>query len=206
MRDERRGGRFPVGPGDGDKRRTRRDAAALAAEQLDVADHLDGGFSRERNAPVRAGMGERNAGREHQRRDLRPIELPQVGGRNAGGVRLRHALRIIVEGDHVGAAGEERARAHQSRAAQPEHRDLLTGEGGERESWCAFRAFLSRTRAALVARPSASLWGGLRGGGREVMRERRRTARHLPTPLPALAYKAGGSSGPPPPTLACYQE
>ena len=130
VRDERRGGRFPVGPGDGDERRTRREAAALAAEQLDVADHLDGGFSRERNAPVRARMGERNAGREHQRRDLRPIELPQVGGRNAGCVRLRHALRIVVEGDHVGAAGEERARAHQSRAAQPEHGDLLTGEGG----------------------------------------------------------------------------
>ena len=44
MRDQRGGGRFAVGAGDGDERRIRRMTAALAAEQLDVADHLDAGL------------------------------------------------------------------------------------------------------------------------------------------------------------------
>ena len=41
MGDERRRGRFAVGAGDGDEGRFRRDLAAFAAEQLDVADDLD---------------------------------------------------------------------------------------------------------------------------------------------------------------------
>ena len=38
---QRRGGGFAVGAGDRDERRAGRLAASLAAEQLDVADHLD---------------------------------------------------------------------------------------------------------------------------------------------------------------------
>ena len=41
MRDQRRRGRFAVGAGDRDERRVRRVPPPLAAEQLDVADHLD---------------------------------------------------------------------------------------------------------------------------------------------------------------------
>jgi len=41
MRGERRGGRFAVGAGDRDERRIRRVRAPFAAEQLDIADHLD---------------------------------------------------------------------------------------------------------------------------------------------------------------------
>ena len=57
MRDQRRGGRFAVGAGDGDKRRIRRDAAALAAEQLDIADHFDAGFLRKLGPPNAAPDG-----------------------------------------------------------------------------------------------------------------------------------------------------
>ena len=44
MRDQRGRGRLAVGAGDRDERRIRRMAAALAAEQFDVADHLDAGL------------------------------------------------------------------------------------------------------------------------------------------------------------------
>ncbi len=56
MRDQRRGSRFAVGAGDGDERRVRRVAAPLAAEQLDVADHLDAGLARA-SARVQCGPG-----------------------------------------------------------------------------------------------------------------------------------------------------
>jgi hypothetical protein len=61
--------------------------APLAAEQLDVADHLDGGLVRQIDDPVRRRMGQRHAGREHQRGDLRPVDGAQIGGRNAGGLQ-----------------------------------------------------------------------------------------------------------------------
>ena len=44
MRDQRRGGGFAVGAGDGDERRVRRMTAPLPAKQLDIADHLDAGL------------------------------------------------------------------------------------------------------------------------------------------------------------------
>ena len=83
--------------------------------------------------PVRRRMRQRHAGRQHQRRDARPIDLAQIGGRNAGAGRLRDGLGVVVPADDVGAAGEQRARARQPRAAQAEHRDLLSGKDGDRD-------------------------------------------------------------------------
>ena len=133
VRDQRRCRRFAVGAGDGDERRAGRALCPLAAEQFDIADHLDAGLLRQRHRPVRFRMRERNAGRQHQRRDLRPIDLPQIGGGNAGGVRFGDARGIVIEGDDVGAAGEQRAGARKPRAAQPEHRDLLAGKTRDRD-------------------------------------------------------------------------
>ncbi len=56
MRDQRRGSGFAVGAGDGDERRARRGAQPLAAEQFDVADHLDPGGLCLLDSPVRLGM------------------------------------------------------------------------------------------------------------------------------------------------------
>ena len=72
MRDQRCRGRLAVGAGDGDERRIRRVAAPLAAEQFDIADHLDAGLARQQHAPVRRRMGERRAGRQYQRGEIRP--------------------------------------------------------------------------------------------------------------------------------------
>ena len=133
MRDQRRGGRFAVGAGDGDEGRIRRKLRPLAAEQFDIADHRDAGLVGECDDPMRLGMGERHAGRQHQRRDLGPVDVAQIGGGNAGGIGLGDALRVIVERDDIGAAGEQRAGAHQPRAAQTEHRDLFPREGRNRD-------------------------------------------------------------------------
>jgi hypothetical protein len=66
MRDERGRGRLAVGAGDRDERRIGRVAAALAAEQFDVADHLDAGLARHQHAPVRRRMRQRRAGGQDQ--------------------------------------------------------------------------------------------------------------------------------------------
>ncbi len=132
MRDQRRGGRFAVGAGDGDEGGNRRKPAAFTAEQFDVADHLDGIFLRERDGPMRNRMRQRHAGRQDQCCDLRPIDAVQIGGRDAGGGRLRHARRVVVEADDVGAAGKQGAGADQAGAAQPEHGDLFAGKGRDR--------------------------------------------------------------------------
>ena len=88
MRGKRGGGRFAVGPGDGDERRVRSIGASLTAKQLDVADDLDGGIVRETHRPVRRRVSERHARGKHQCGNLRPVDLPQIGGRDAGAVRL----------------------------------------------------------------------------------------------------------------------
>ena len=112
--------------------------AALAAEQLDVADHLDRGGAREPHRPVRRRMGERHAGREHQRGNLRPVDMPEVGGGDAGAGRLGDGVGAVVPADHVGAAGEQRAGADQPGAAEAEHRDLLAGETGDGDHYRSF--------------------------------------------------------------------
>ena len=140
MRDQRRGGRFAVGAGDGDEGRIRRKLRALAAEQFDIADHRDAGFLRERDDPMRRRMGERHAGRQHQCRDLGPVDVVQICGGNAGGIGLGDALRVIVVGNNIGAAGKQRTGAHQPRAAQTEHRDLFPREGRNRDNvYLSFR-------------------------------------------------------------------
>ena len=112
MRDQRGRGRFAVGAGDRDERRVGRDAPPLAAEQLDVADHLDGRVAREPDRPVRRRMGQRHAGREHQRGDPAPVDMAQVRDRDAGGARLLDRLLAVVPRDRR----RRRPRAARSRS------------------------------------------------------------------------------------------
>ena len=46
---------------------------------------------------------------------------------------LATLCRVIVIGDDVGAAGEQRAGARQPGAAEPEHGDLFACEGRDRD-------------------------------------------------------------------------
>ena len=67
VRDERRRRRLAVGAGDGDERRLGARERPLAAEELDVADDLDARGAGLLDRPVRLGMRERHAGRQHER-------------------------------------------------------------------------------------------------------------------------------------------
>ena len=93
MRDQRRGGRFAVGAGDGDERRIRRMTPPLPAKQFDIADHLNAGLARRQHRPVRRRVGERRARRQHQGREIRPRHLPQIRGDEAGLRGLGDACR-----------------------------------------------------------------------------------------------------------------
>ena len=114
MRDQRRGGRFAVGAGDGDERRIRRVTAALAAEQFDVADHLDAGLPRCQHRPVRRRMGQRRAGRQHQRGKIRPRDLAQIRGDEAG---LRRLRQIVARYRRWRSPPRRRPSAHDSSPA-----------------------------------------------------------------------------------------
>ena len=131
MRDQRGRGRLAVGAGDRDERRVGREAPPLAAEQLDVADHFDAGLARQQHAPVRRRMGQRRAGGEDQRGEIRPGDLAQVGGDEAGLRGLRDIVGAVVAGDDLGAAGLQRVTARKARAAEAEHRDRLARKGGD---------------------------------------------------------------------------
>jgi len=133
MGDERRRRRLAIGAGDGDERRVGRDRPALAAVKLDVADHLDGGIAREPDRPVGRRMGERHAGREHERGNARPFDTAQVLDRKTLAGRFRRLAGRIVAGDHPGAAGLQRAAHGEAGRAEAEHRKGASGKGGERD-------------------------------------------------------------------------
>ncbi len=116
MGDQRRGGRFAVGAGDGDERRVGTMAPPLAAEQLDIADDLDAGGARAGNRPVRHGMGERHARRQHQRGEALPVGNAQVDDRDAGGARRGNRIFIVVPGGNRRPAGDERQTRSRGRS------------------------------------------------------------------------------------------
>ena len=78
--------------------------------------------------PMRSGMGERHSRSEHKRRNARPFDMTQIGGRHARPRRLRNDIRIVVPGDHVSPAGQKRTRARKPRVSQSEDRDFLSGK------------------------------------------------------------------------------
>ena len=131
MRDQRRGGRLAVGAGDGDERRIGRVTAPLAAEQLDVADHLDAGLARHQHAPVRRRMGQRRAGGEDQRGEILPGDAAQIRGDETGLRGLGDIVGTVVGGDDLRAARLQRVAAREPRAAEAEYRDRLSCKGGD---------------------------------------------------------------------------
>ena len=132
MGDERRGGRLAVRARDGDEGGFRREPVPLAAEQLDIADDRNAGRARQARRPMRLGMGQRHAGREHERGEARPIGLPEIACADALGPRRFQAGGAVVAGDDLCAARLQRQRRHEARTAEPEQRDRLAGEGGDR--------------------------------------------------------------------------
>ena len=131
MRDQRGRGRLAVGAGDRDERRIGRVAAPLAAEQFDVADHLDAGLARHQHAPVRRRMRQRRAGGQDQGCEIGPGHLAQVGGDEAGLRGLGNVVGVVVAGNHFRPARLQRVTARKPGAAETEDGDRLAGEGGD---------------------------------------------------------------------------
>ena len=113
VRDQRRRRRFAVGAGDGDEGRARRQPARARGRTARCRRSPRRPRScASSTGPMRFGMRQRHAGREHERGNLRPIDRVQIRDRNAGGFALSStAVGIVVAGDDVGAAGDERSRA-----------------------------------------------------------------------------------------------
>ena len=152
MGDERRRRRLAVGPGNGDERAIGRMRPSLPDEKLDVADDLDAGPTGEIDAPVRLRMRQGNARRQHESRYLRPVDRSQVRRMHALGGRPGDAVRIVVPGRHLGAAGLQRMRGREPRSAEAEEGDLPAGEGGDRDHRALTAASASRGRAARARR------------------------------------------------------
>ena len=148
MRDQRRGGRFAVGAGDGDERRIRRVTAALPAKQFDIADHLDAGLLRRQHAPVRRRMGQRRAGRQHQSGEIRPGYFAQIRRDETGLRGFGEFLGAVVAGDHFRPARLQSMAARQPGAAEAEHRDRLARKGGDGDH--------RRHRSFSVERPASA--------------------------------------------------
>jgi hypothetical protein len=132
MGDQRGGGRFAVGAGDGDERRIGRSRAALAGEELDVADDRNSRLIGEVDRPVRRGVGQRHAGREHEELEAAPVGVSEIDQRNSGSGSAFASGGTVVPGRDFGAAVDQRARGRQSRAAEAEEGDALSAHGFDR--------------------------------------------------------------------------
>jgi hypothetical protein len=129
------GGRLAVGAGD------RGDLGLLVrgrgvhgpGEQLDVAQHLDAAGAGAAHGPVRFGVGQRNAGRERDRLQGRPVGSREILDVEALGLGGGAALGTVVPGDHLRPAGLERARGRQARPGQAEDGHLFALETSDRD-------------------------------------------------------------------------
>src|SRR5579863_5761200 len=170
MRDERRRRRFAVGAGDGDERRFRRDLAALAAEELDVADNLDPRLSRPAHDPMRLRVCQRNARGENQRAELLEIGARKIEQRQAERRGFLTRRRLIVPDDDIGAASLQCFGADTARSPEAEDRNSLSGCESQRNhrhlSFNVERPTSASTKAMIQKRtttcgsdqPSCSKW------------------------------------------------
>ena len=123
--DERRGRRLAVGAGDGDERRIGAALGPLAAEQLDVADDLDTRGPGLGHRPVRLGMGQRHARRQHQRGKAAPVGVSEVLHAEARRCGRVPALGRVVGSNDRGAAGDQRRAAASPDRARPNTATVL---------------------------------------------------------------------------------
>ena len=156
MGDQCGRGRFAVGAGDGDEGRMGRPSGALTGEKFDVADDWNAGLVRAPDRPVRLGMGQRHAGREHERLEGAPVGLGEIRHQIAvsGGAGARRLA--VVPGRDLGAAFHERVQGRQARAAEPEHGHTLAAEGLDRRhghlSFNEARPSIASTKAMIQKR------------------------------------------------------
>ena len=128
MGGECRGGRFAVGAGDDHDLGARPLPRPFAEEELGVADDFDARFLRLPHAPMGLGMGQRNAGSEHERSDPGPIGAGEVAQRHALGRGPVARLLRVIPGEHPRAAGGKGVGSGDAAQAQSKHRDIAAGK------------------------------------------------------------------------------
>src|SRR3954453_1565803 len=119
MCDQRRCRRLAVGAGNRNARGRWGSFRACAAEELDVADDLDLGLASAFYAPVRLGMGQRNAWRQDQRTEIVPVGKLEFAYRQAFRPRGVAGLLVIVVSRDIGAPRQQRTRRSEPRPAEP---------------------------------------------------------------------------------------
>ena len=134
MRDQRGRGRLAVGAGDRDERRVGRVQPPLAAEQLDVADDLDGRAAREPTVQCGAGWVSGTPGASTSAAIFDQSIAAQIRGRNAGRLRaFAIALGAVVprrprRRRPPAARWRSRAPSRRGRTARPScRRSVVTG-------------------------------------------------------------------------------
>ena len=170
MGDERRGGRFAIGAGDRDKRRAWRPGAALTDKEFDVADDWNPRGVRKIDGPVRLWVGQRHTRRKHKHPEISPVGMSEIDERDAPVGGALASGRAVVPGGHFGAAGDQRPRGRQPRAAKAEESDALPAQGLDRRhhhlSFSEARPTIASTKAMIQKRmticgsdqPSCSKW------------------------------------------------
>ncbi len=76
-------------------------------------------------------MGERHAGRQHQRGEALPVGNAQINDRNAGGARRSDRILVVVPGGNHRPAGGQRQRAGAAALAEAKDRNVPVREAGD---------------------------------------------------------------------------
>ena len=130
--DQGRGRRLAVGAGDGDHARplTLRQGGQRPREQLHIADDRHARLMSALDAPVRLGMGQRRARRQHQGGEPRPVGAGQILDREAFRLGLHPTRDAVVPQHGDGPARLQRARRRDPRPPQAEDRNATPLEAG----------------------------------------------------------------------------
>ena len=83
--------------------------------------------------PVMATKGESGATARRSRQNSSILDHEVVAGHRDKDRGVARSEHIVVIGDDIGAAGKKRACARKPGAAQPEHGDLLSRKGRDRD-------------------------------------------------------------------------
>ena len=172
MGDQRGSGGFAVGAGHPHHPAGR----ARAREQLHIPEDLDPGGERAGDQGMGRGMGERDAGAEHQGYEVVPFDAVEIGQRHAQRGGVAAAGRIVVPGVDRGAAGRQRQRSGNTGTAQAED-----GHGGAGVARKVDHRPISAS--AWRGRPAPAQWRRSRSGSRSSAR-------------PSPSFRSGGGSAP----------
>ena len=121
MMQQCRCGRLSVCAGNADQH----GAVVVLGEQFYIADHRPVGLFRADDDRMGRRMGQRDAGAQHQRREVRPVRACKIGEGNILVRRFRSGFGIVVPGRDSRSTRHQRMRGRTAGAAESEDREVL---------------------------------------------------------------------------------